>query len=433
MVSFIVKARAVTMNKKNSYILIILTFSIVFIFLLPKFKLFNNALNNEVILIDRQGSVTVEKNSALKSIITDMDRKAELDQFKEDNIAGKFNSVWDEILSNMSFPEPGNYPVIYYTPHNNVPLIGTMHDRKPLPVWIDNQHVAYWAGISEEYPIKQRPLFSEYELVILNVESGKVISKVAKQEKNIFSICFYKNNNNFLYILDKDTSKPFEGTVFIEGKFDSKFSFYKNDQSFIGTRDKLPYFNEITCEILDKELYLKTNLKPGEGVAIIADRDNGVVKHIPRVSSKAKEINLNFKVNGPIKYDHVKDQYYLGATFSKEDQRTKFFYFDREFNLVETFTLPRVYTHTRYPSSTLAGASSPPLKDGFITYCNYKNGEQIVPYLCHVKKSQDIILAVKGYAKHYATSPDGCRVFGFVTQDKKDFSSGKNFMLDVCK
>ncbi|MGM0421618.1 MAG: hypothetical protein ACQEQL_00810 [Pseudomonadota bacterium] len=399
--------------------------------------------SDEIIVIENGEAAKVEQNAKVRELMDSMDRKAKENR-STDSDKEKRQQEAKEILqgikSHMVDPEPGTYPVKYFTPDDGVPLVGVSYGltgRKP--VWIDDSHVIYWAGIVDDYPQVQRPFFSSYKLVILNVDTGKIVNTLTEAHEPR-ALCFDHVTGNFFYGVETDPNSP-QGQYYLIGRLDSNQRFVKQKKIESLNEHRV---NTIECsfnnDLSQPVLY---NARSDDGRIVIVDRDKGTVRN-ERLNEVVREHTLNMTVGEPIRYDHIRDQYYIGAVFSRTDQRSKIWSFDREFNLVDEFIMPRVKGIQSYPSSSVVLVGVP-LKDGFAMDCGRRgsgdgvidyDGEPVSHYLCHVKRDQTIVRAIKGYPRYYASSPNGCRIFGYVTPHKgvKDNNGlyGKNFMIDVC-
>lgn len=399
--------------------------------------------SDEIIVIENGEAAKVEQNAKVRKLMDSMDRKAKENRSTDPDKAKRqqeAKEILQGIKSHMANPAPGAYPVKYFTPDDGVPLIADIGKFGTLkPVWLDNTYVVYWAGVSDVYPLKDKSLFSEYKLIVLDVSNGKVVNTIA--ESNFLGRnCFYLKDKRYLYRLNLSNSSGLKERYFYEGKFNNEFEFILERKSEAYSEENKLYINNTTCQFTSEHKNARNPFKPEDGYVRNVDRKSGRFIH-EKPNGESREFSLDFTVGAGFQYDHTRDQYYLGAVFSREDQRSKIWYFDSDFNIVDEFIMPRVRGQQSYPSSFLVGSLSVPLKDGFAMDCGRRgsedgvtdyDGEPVSHYLCHVKRDQTIVRALKGYPQKYASSPDGCRIFGFISKHKTDVTTGKNFMVDVC-
>ena len=396
--------------------------------------------DNRIVVVDKDGAKVIE-DSHMSNLMREMDQRAEKARqetpTKEDRDE-QFRKIWGEIKSHMVNPEPGTYPVRFYGPEDNVPL-AVVHETTDYsyPLWVDNGHVAYWGGTENN----QIP--SPLDLVVLNVDTGKIVKVLATS--NIAGwMCFDPLSGNFGFAVEderyKDDKSPVKKTVARIGTFDKDFNFTE-----IYNRLKNPDL-KITATSCNSHQYSRAGngIRPEDGFVFNRKSEDGTgFKNgdfiLTRRDGSQKEFTVNMASGAQFRYDKIRDQYFLSLHYSMNDQRTKVFYYDRDFNLLEEFTLPRVLLAQTYPKSFL----KIPAKDGFIIGCGLGgdkpgakdpiDGEPVRNYLCYVRRDQSIVRAVTGKVSGLTVSPDGCRVFGFWKEysgDKRE--TGKNFMVDLC-
>ena len=261
--------------------------------------------------------------------------------------------------------------------------------------------------------------WKERRLIILNVDTNEIVKT------------FYKDRFDQTYLGIGFNPKTREMSVSKRGFNDKKDS----QEHLYGhlTED----FDFVIEERLEKakepEWYY--NLKEINARMVNASKPG--VYDFTRADGTTSEIDLNFHIYAHPTYDKIRDQYFLAA--STKDNRNKIWYFDHDMNITDEYWIDRVSLIRSFPRSRLRI----PAKGGFVVPCGRSDangvnrdfdGEIISEHLCYAKYDNSIIRAVKGRVSGLSVSPNGCRIFGFVKENKETNPfQGQNFMVDICQ
>ena len=358
---------------------------------------------------------------ALKQATERRNRKSEEQRYKE------FYDIWKPIKARMRDPEPGTFPVKYFAPHiNGVPFehrFGSSTVKQA--IWLDNSHIIYWGGVPLDTLPQKGYKWKERRLIILNVDTNEIVKT------------FYKDRFDQMYLGIGFNPKTREISVSKRGFNDKKVSqehlyghLMEDFEFIIEEKRQKPRKYDRFYNLSNINARMVSKRKPEGG------SDWGAYT-FTRADGTTKDIDLDFHVNGHPVYDHIRDQYFISA--STKDHRNKIWYFDHDMNIVDEYWIGRVSLISVFPGSRLRI----PAKGGFVVPCGRSDanginqdfdGEVISEYLCYAKYDNSIIRAVKGRVSGLSVSPNGCRVFGFV-KDNKDTNpfQGKNFMVDICQ
>ena len=389
--------------------------------------------DNNVVIVEKDGNKEVVKSAFLSNLLRGLDKakkRAENSATSDEARQQNFLTVWKGIKSRMVDPEPGTYPVKFYSPAiNDIPIINNFNDINIDAVWVDNRHVLYWAGIQKDKDAPNQIGWKAKHLILLDVEKDRIVKEYQNFQvgfRNSVSAGYNPETGQVgmsINPIDQEERQSYRG------HFDEEFNLII-DETYTGIRNNSSdnYYNlsKIDARMVNDD---PPDGPPKWGEYIFTKRDGS-----------KKYIDLNFHVNNLPSYDRVRDQYFITA--STKDQRNKVWYFDDNMNIINEYWIERVSLLYSWPSSFLSTA----VKGGFVLPCGRRHtdgvktdfdGETISEYLCHAKYDSTLVRFLKGRATYEPkVSPNGCRVFGFVDEsyssDFIDRIKGKNFMADIC-
>lgn len=406
----------------------------------------NTGSNGQLMVSDKDGTRPVKDqkmSDAMRELEEARQKAASREEKTKEDLQAMYERVWSDIQSRTVDADPSSYKVTFYDV-DDVPLVAhTFEYQKPAPEWIDDRYVIYQAGYFRDnlsFDDKSRP-FKNYALLVFDTETGDIVKKIAEAEvRPVLAACFDSETRLSTYRTENKYTDDRYDVMFVFGSLDENFEFHEEADS---VHDP-------------KYIELRNFWRPGD--KRICDnsrkaRDGMVVSHGPgrngmiwgeflhmRPDGTERVFTVNMHSNPRFKYDNARDAYFLAVRMGRQDHRVKIFYYDADFQLIESFVLPPVALMPTYPNappSFFKGA-----KGGFISRCGpfaEKVGDktvsvdQLSPYLCLIKKDGTLQRLMKGDVGSFSISPSGCRAFGYV-RDHKDQprSQGKNFMIDLC-